>query len=39
MGMKMDNLQSYLNWFVYLFQIKRDDEKYPKVERVNVICC
>ena len=34
MGMKMDNLQSYLNWFVYLFRIKRDDEKYPKVERV-----
>ena len=34
MGMRMENLQSYLNWFVYLFQIKRDDEKYPKVERV-----
>ena len=33
-GMRMENLQSYLNWFVYLFQIKRDDEKYPKVERV-----
>lgn len=30
----MENLQSYLNWFVYLFRIKRDDEKYPKVERV-----
>ena len=34
MGMRMENLQSYLNWFVYLFRIKRDDEKYPKVERV-----
>ena len=33
-GMRMENLQSYLNWFVYLFRIKRDDEKYPKVERV-----
>ena len=33
-GMKMKNLQSYLNWFVYLFRVKKDDEKYPMVERV-----
>lgn len=33
-GMKSDNLQSYLNWFVYLFRVKRDDEKWPKTERV-----
>jgi transposase-like protein len=33
-GMKPDNLQSYLNWFVYLFRVRRDKEKWPKVERV-----
>jgi transposase-like protein len=33
-GMKSENLQSYLNWFVYLFRVKRDDERWPKVERV-----
>lgn len=33
-GMKSKNLQSYLNWFVYLFRVKRDDERWPKVERV-----
>lgn len=33
-GMKKDNLQSYLNWFVYLFRIRRDEEKWPKTARV-----
>lgn len=33
-GMKSENLQSYLNWFVYLFRVKRDDERWPKMERV-----
>jgi transposase-like protein len=33
-GMKPENLQSYLNWFVYLFRVRRDKEKWPKVERV-----
>ena len=33
-GMKMKNIQSYLNWFVYLFKVKKDDEKYPMVERI-----
>ncbi|MBO5529003.1 MAG: hypothetical protein J6A47_06775 [Bacilli bacterium] len=27
-------LQGYLNWFAYLFRIKRQDEKYPKNERL-----
>ena len=33
-GMKKDNLQSYLNWFVYLFRVRRDEEKWPKTARV-----
>lgn len=33
-GMKRANLQSYLNWFVYLFRVCRDDEKWPKTARV-----
>ena len=33
-GMKQKNLQSYLNWFVYLFRVKRDNEEYPETERV-----
>lgn len=33
-GMKIDNLQTYLNWYVYLFRVKRDNEKYPEIERV-----
>jgi hypothetical protein len=33
-GMNPENLQSYLNWFVYLFRVRRDKEKWPKVERV-----
>lgn len=33
-GMKMKNVQSYLNWFVYLFRVKKDDDKYPIIERI-----
>ncbi|MCR0152053.1 IS1595 family transposase [[Clostridium] innocuum] len=33
-GMDTENLQSYLNWFVYLFRVKREDEKWPKTERI-----
>lgn len=33
-GMDLDNLQSYLNWFIYLQRVKRDDEKWPKMERI-----
>jgi transposase-like protein len=33
-GMKAENLQSYLNWYIYLFKVTRDKEKWPKVERV-----
>ena len=24
------NLQSYLNWFVYLFRVRQAEEKWPK---------
>ena len=33
-GMSMSNLQSYLNWFVYLFRVKRDSERWPGTARV-----
>lgn len=33
-GMDPDNLQSYLNVYVYLFRVKRDDERWPKIARV-----
>lgn len=33
-GMDLDNLQSYLNWFIYLQRVKRDKEKWPKSERI-----
>lgn len=33
-GMKQENLQHYLDWFVYLFRVTKDKEKWPKVERV-----
>lgn len=33
-GMRGKNLQSYLNWFVYLYRVKRDEEKWPKIARV-----
>lgn len=33
-GMKQENLQEYLNWYVYLFRVKQADEKWPKTARV-----
>ena len=33
-GMDPRNLQSYLNLYVYLFRVKRDDRRWPKVARV-----
>ena len=33
-GMSMKNIQSYLNWFVYLFRVNQAKEKWPRVERV-----
>lgn len=32
-GMKPENLQAYLDWYACLFRVKRQDEKWPKVER------
>ena len=34
MGMEVNNLQSYLNWFVYLQRCRRDDEIWPKTKRI-----
>lgn len=33
-GMRMDNLQSYLNWFVYLFRVKGAVDRWPKISRI-----
>lgn len=33
-GMKKSSLQPYLNWFVYLFRVRRDEEKWPRTARV-----
>ena len=33
-GMEIDNLQAYLNWFIYLQRCKRDDEQWPKTTRI-----
>ena len=33
-GMRMGNLQSYLNWFVYLFRVKGAADRWPKMERI-----
>jgi len=33
-GMRKDNLQSYLNWFVYIFRVKGADERWPKIPRI-----
>jgi transposase-like protein len=32
--MKSDNLQAYLDWFVYLHRVHRDEKKWPVEERV-----
>lgn len=33
-GMKIKNLQRYLNWYVYLFKVKQAKDKWPKNERI-----
>lgn len=33
-GMRTINLQSYLNWFVYLFRVKGNTDKWPKMDRI-----
>lgn len=33
-GMDSENLQSHLNLHVYVFRVKRDDERWPKIARV-----
>ena len=33
-GMEVDNLQSYLNWLIYLQRCKKDDETWPKTIRI-----
>lgn len=33
-GMEMKNLQSYLNWYVYLFRVKQARERWPEIARV-----
>ena len=33
-GMKPDNLQEYLDWYVYLFRVRQADERWPKTARV-----
>ena len=32
--MEVENLQSYLNWFIYLHRCKSDNEKLPKSNRI-----
>ena len=32
--MRMTNLQSYLNWFVYLFRVKGAVDQWPKMDRI-----
>lgn len=33
-GMDMKYIQSYLNWYVYLFRVKQANEKWPEIARV-----
>lgn len=33
-GMKKANLQSYLDWFVYLFRVRGDEGKWPETARI-----
>lgn len=32
--MDPESLQSYLNLYVHLFQVKRDDKRWPRIARV-----
>lgn len=33
-GMSMSNMQSYLNWYVYLFRVNQARDRWPETERV-----
>lgn len=33
-GMDVENLQTYLNWYVYLLRCQRDNDKWEKNERI-----
>lgn len=33
-GIHTKNLQSHLNWFVYLFRVRQAEERWPKTEGV-----
>ena len=33
-GMDMKYVQSYLNWYVYLFRVKQANERWPEIARV-----
>lgn len=33
-SMRIENLQSYLNWFIYLQRVKKYSERWPKTERI-----
>lgn len=33
-GMSMANLQSHLNWFMYLSRVKRNSERWPETARM-----
>lgn len=33
-GMDLNNLQSYLNWFVYLFRVNGNKDKWPRNDRI-----
>lgn len=37
-GMDPVNLQSYLNWFAYLFRVRQAEGRWPKTARVVAIC-
>ena len=32
--MRVENLQSYLNWFIYLQRVKKYDDVWPKTTRI-----
>lgn len=32
--MDVENLQTHLNWFIYLQRCKRDNDKWSKSERI-----
>jgi hypothetical protein len=33
-GMSMSNMQSYLNWYVYLFRVNQARDRWPETARV-----